>query len=155
MTTPQGVEALRALLELTEPLLKKFVWTAEKAGEVAAIVAAAKAALAVPALPVQPEPAVDSLREALALLIDVYDAMGAPRGPARIRAGAALVAHPSHPVQPEPEHPCEEAARNDLLDELEDARLELLGQHRPTSAAAIGKAIAWIQGEREEGVPHD
>lgn len=37
---------------------------------------------------------VDSPREALALLVAVYDAMGAPRGPARIRAEAALRAAP-------------------------------------------------------------
>jgi hypothetical protein len=37
----------------------------------------------------------DSTREALGLLINVYDAMGAPRGPARIRAEAALRAAPA------------------------------------------------------------
>lgn len=42
-----------------------------------------------------PAPAVDTTREALALLVDVYDAMGAPRGPARIRAEAALRAAPA------------------------------------------------------------
>lgn len=36
----------------------------------------------------QNEPKVDTTREALALQVDVYDAMGAPRGPARIRAEA-------------------------------------------------------------------
>ena len=42
-----------------------------------------------------PAPAVDTTQEALALLVDVYDAMGAPRGPARIRAEAALRAAPA------------------------------------------------------------
>ena len=42
-----------------------------------------------------PAPAVDTTREALALLVGVYDAMGAPRGPARIRAEAALRAAPA------------------------------------------------------------
>lgn len=39
------------------------------------------------------------VREALARLIEVYDAMGAPRGPARIMAEAALAASPQ--VEPE------------------------------------------------------
>lgn len=38
----------------------------------------------------QNQPKVDTAREALAPLVDVYDAMGAPRGPARVRAEAAL-----------------------------------------------------------------
>ena len=37
-------------------------------------------------------------------------------------------------------------ARNDLLDELEDTRLELLAYHG-THASIIGKAIDWINGE--------
>jgi len=45
--------ALQAYFDLTEPLLKKFVWTAEKAGEVTAIVAQARAALV--AEPVKPQ----------------------------------------------------------------------------------------------------
>ena len=42
-----------------------------------------------------PAHAVDTTREALELLVDVYDAMGAPRGPARIGAEAALRAAPA------------------------------------------------------------
>ncbi|VTU44903.1 DUF3850 domain-containing protein [Variovorax sp. RA8] len=38
---------------------------------------------------------VDTTRDALGLLIDVYDAMGAPRGPARILAEEALRAAPA------------------------------------------------------------
>lgn len=51
---------------------------------------------------------VDTPREALALLVAVYDAMGAPRGPARIRAEAALRAAPSEPS----------AQTRDMLDAL-------------------------------------
>jgi hypothetical protein len=48
-------------------------------------------------------------------------------------------------------HPCEEAARLVLLDELEDARLEAQrgGMFLDTFAGALGHAIDWIQGERE------
>lgn len=50
--------------------------------------------------------------------------------------------------QAEP-HPCEEAARADLLDELEDARLEA-DTHHTTVGAALAKAIDWIAGERDD-----
>lgn len=43
-----------------------------------------------------------ALRDALAKLIDVYDAMGCPRGPARILAEAALTAAPPAQQQSEP-----------------------------------------------------
>lgn len=43
---PADARSLQAYFDLTEPLLGKFVFTAEKAGEVHAIVNAAKAALA-------------------------------------------------------------------------------------------------------------
>ncbi len=51
------------------------------------------------------------------------------------------------------EHPCEEAARCDLLDRLEDERLELLERHQETTAALIGEAINWINGERIPALP--
>jgi hypothetical protein len=59
-------QALRAYFDLTEPLLKKFVWTADKAGEVAAITNAARAALSALEAPQPVEPNYSELsREAL------------------------------------------------------------------------------------------
>lgn len=56
-------------------------------------------------------------------------------------------------------HPCEEAARANLLDELEDMRIELRDQGQETTAALFGKAIDWINGERDDtaikGEQHD
>jgi hypothetical protein len=66
-----------------------------------------------------------------------------------------LYAAPQEPQEPQPAsvepaepHPCEEAARCDLLDELEDMRLELKERGQETTASLIGKAIDWIDGER-------
>lgn len=47
-------------------------------------------------------------------------------------------------------HPCAEAARCDLLDELEDMRIDLRDSGDQTTASMLGKAIDWINGEREE-----
>lgn len=44
--------------------------------------------------------AAPDLLEALELLADVYDAMGAPRGPARIKAGAAIAKALGAPTGP-------------------------------------------------------
>jgi hypothetical protein len=90
---PQGIEALADAIEALPMPGRDRCWRprdAFNAGFRAAVEDAAKLVrAAVPAAPTEPT---DSLREALALLMDVYDAMGAPRGPARIRAEVALAA---------------------------------------------------------------
>lgn len=59
------------------------------------------------------------------------------------QAARALLAAAIPPVEPH-----EDEARADLLDELEDARLEMGEQNAPWDTA-IGHAIDWIRGERE------
>lgn len=72
-----------------------------------------------------------------------------------MECGVAFVVTPLYaaaPVSAEPmeePHPCVEAARLDLLDALEDKRLEL--KDRDSDAASLlGRAIDWIDGDLSE-----
>lgn len=96
--------ALADLLTLTEPLLKKFVWTADKAGEVTAIVSAARAALAAPPK-ISPDRLPPKPAQLVSMADESFDIKSGPRRRATV-VRAALAPQPV--VQEQPGEPSRE-----------------------------------------------
>ena len=85
----------------------------------------------------------DNLQQKVEAYVNAPSIIGAGEMQEAFAAVQAALAPSTDP------HPCAEAARLDLLDEMEDARLELIANHQPTSADVMAKAIVWIDGETE------